>query len=250
MFNRILTIVVTFFIGISQLLSQDVEEIVAKVMETRGDYSVYKNLNSLLVSGTQSQMGMNIPFKMCYKKINDKKAKYFLESEAMGSKQQMGTNGDTLWADIQGLQIIPKEYEEQFISQISQIKGFAETPLLKYKEKGHKLELSGIVNEDGRDAYTLKLIQDEGREIFLYVDKNNYELFKLWFNMPGENDQEVEVEMNYSDYKKINGFSIPHKMSLKTGDFGTMDIILEKVEFNPVLDDAMFNVPKEEAKTE
>jgi|GEM_PF-4834705 len=250
MYSKILTIVLSIFFSFSQVFSQDVDEIINKTIAARGDVATYKNLNTLIMSGSQSQMGMNIPFKLCIKKVDDKKTKYYLESEAMGSKQQMGSDGDTLWANVGQLQIVPKDYAEQFISQIAQIRDFAETPLLRYKEKGHKIELSGSVNEDGRDSYTLRFIQKDERESILYIDKNNYELFKIWAQMTGQNNEDIEIEMNYSNYKMVNGFSIPHKMVLKMGDYGTMDVTLEKVDFNPVIDDAIFNVPKEEKKAE
>jgi len=245
MFLRILTIALTFFAGITQLLSQDIDEIVNKVLLARGDVAAYKNLKTLILKGTQTQMGMNVPFTLYMKKINEDKEKYYLESEAMGTKQQMGYNGDTMWVLAGQLQIVPKEYEEQFLPQISQIKNFTETPLLSYKEKGHKLELSGSVNEDGRDAYTIKFLQKDERESFLYVDKTNFELFKIWASMEGQDGNEVEIEMNYSDYKKINGFSLPHKMVLKMGEYGTIEFSFEKIEFDPVIDDAIFNPPKE-----
>ncbi|MFH1050103.1 MAG: hypothetical protein V1779_04125 [bacterium] len=247
MFIRILTIVVTFIVTISQVLSQDVEEIIKKTLEARGDVATYKGLTSLIMSGTQFQMGMNIPFKLYVKKINEKKSKYEFESEAMGSKQQLGYNGDTMWVYAgPEIQIVPDEYVEQYLPQISQIKDFAETPLMKYKEKGHTLELSGSVNEDGRDAYTLKLIQNEERESYLYIDKNNFELFKIFATMPGQDGEDIEIEMNYSDYKAVNGFKLPYKMVLKMGELGTIEMMLDKVEFNPVIDDSIFQVPKEQ----
>lgn len=251
MFLRNLAIVVAFVISFSQVYSQSVDEIINKVIEKRGDEAKYKALNSIIFQGSQMQTGMSVPFKLCIKNMNDKVTKYYLESEAMGSKQQMCFNGDTLWAFVGQLQAaaakdVPEENIKGFIQQITQVKDFAETPLMKYKEKGHKIELSGSVNEDGRDAYTLRLIQKEEKESYLYVDKNNYELFKVATTMKSQdkNGEEIDVdlEMNYSDYKDVEGFLMPYKMVLKMGEFGTIDITLEKIEFNPQIDDEIFKV--------
>jgi outer membrane lipoprotein-sorting protein len=259
MFLRKLTIVLAFVISFSQVYSQSVDEIINKVLEKRGDVAKYKALNSIIFQGSQMQTGISVPFKLCIKDMNNKVTKYYLESEAMGSKQQMCFNGDSMWAFAGQLQTasakdVPEDNVKGFIQQISQVRDFSETPLLRYKEKGHKIELSGSVTEDGRDAYTLRFIQKGEQESYLYVDKNNFELFKIAATMKSQdkngNEIDVDLEMNYSDYKDVNGFTIPHKMVLKMGEFGTIDITLEKVEYNPVIDDAIFNVPKVEKKTE
>lgn len=259
MFLRKLTIVLAFIISFSQVYSQSVDEIINKVLEKRGDIAKYKALNSLIMQGTQVQTGMSVPFKLCIKDMNGKVTKYYLESEAMGSKQQMCFNGDSLWAFTGQLQVasvkdVPEDNIKGFIQQLTQVRDFSETPLMRYKEKGHKIELSGSVNEDGRDAYTLRFIQKEEQESYLYIDKNNFELFKIAATMKTQDkngeDIEIDIEMKYSDYKNVNGVLIPHKMVLTMGEFGTMDITLEKVEFDPQIDDSMFYVPKEEKKTE
>ena len=240
MFIRILAVALSFLFSISQIFAQDVEEIIKKSMEARGDLNTYKNMTSLTISGQQSQTGMSIIFHY-YMKDNKK---FKLESEAMGQKQTMAYDGDTMWVESGGqLQIIPEEHAEKYLPQLKQMQGFISGPFMKYKEDGKEIEFSGNVKEDGRDAFTLKLIDDE-KELFLYVDKNNYELFKIWTSVTGQQGEETDVELNFSDYKKVNGFSYPHKIDLVMGEGGTIGIIIEKIEMNAKIDDSVFEAPK------
>lgn len=238
MFTRILIIVVSILFGFTQIHAQDVEEIIKKSLESRGDVNVYNTLKSLSFSGKQSQMGMNSPFTYT---VKDKKCRF--ETEAMGSKQTLGYDGDTLWADVGGqLQIVPKEYTDKVLPQIQQIQNFIEGPLLKYKEEGDKIEFSGNVSEEGKDAFVLKLISDE-EESFLYIDKATYELFKIGATVKGKDDQDMDVELKYSDYKKVNGFSFPFKIELIMGEGASTVIDIEKIEINGNVDDKIFKAP-------
>jgi hypothetical protein len=55
---------------------------------------------------------------------------------------------------------------------------------------------------------------------------------------------EVEVESTIGDYKEVGGLLIPH--SIQNGAKGRpekQDIVIDKIELNPPLDDARFKMP-------
>jgi outer membrane lipoprotein-sorting protein len=243
MFLRVFIIVLSVFFGYTSMFSQNVDEIIQKSLATRGDTAAYNKIKSMIIMVHQSQMGMSAPIKY-YRK--DKKCR--LETEAMGTVSIYGYDGDSLWVKQGGqMQVVPSEYIEQVLQQLQQIEHFIKGPLVDYKEKGHKIEYSGTVNEEGRDCFTLKL-KDEDNESFLYIDKNTYELFKIWVSVKGQNDETIEVELKLSDYKKVNDFSYPFKMSLKIGEQGTTEFAIDSLEINTAIDDALFKIPKADIK--
>jgi outer membrane lipoprotein-sorting protein len=249
MLNKIFALTIGLFFGFMQIFAQEAEEIIKKSLEARGDYNTYKDVKSLIIIGSQSQMGMSIPFSYYMKQIDEDKSKYRMESEGMGSKQVLAYNGDSVWIESGGnLQVVPDEYVEQILPQIKQIQGFVSGPLLNYKEKDYKIEYSGSVKEDDRDSYTLKMTDENDEETYLYIDKNNNELFKLWTTTTGRDGEPMEVTLRYSDFKIINGFALPHKMDLTVGEFGTTNFKIDKIEYNPVIDDSIFDAPVEEAE--
>jgi outer membrane lipoprotein-sorting protein len=243
MFSRILTIAITIVLGFISINAQTLDEIIEKTLKSRGNVALAENLKSIVLTGNQTMTGMSVAFTY---KMKDNEM-YFFESEAMGQKQILGIDHDTAWQNTGGVtQFIPKEYIEQVISQINQFENFVRGPFLK-KEKKDKFEYSGIVTEDERESYTIKLIQEgEERESYLYIDKNNYELFKLWAQTQDEQGNTVDIELRLKDYKDVSGFKYPHLVEMVMGDYGTQVITFEKIEVNSPIDDSIFKAPKTE----
>ncbi|MFC2130806.1 hypothetical protein ACFLSQ_05180 [Bacteroidota bacterium] len=241
MFIRILAVAISFLISISQIFAQDVEEIIKKSLDSRGNLKVFTEAKSMIITGDILQMGMNIPFKYYMK---DKK-KYRFENEMMGQKSIQAYDGDTLWMSAQGkIQLVPEQYFEQVLKGIKQTEGLIKGPLVNYKEKDNEVEFSGNVNEDGRDSYTLKYIDNENDiEGYLYVDKNTNELFKLWQSVETPQGEETEVEVKFSDYKDVNEFKVPHKINIQQGEQGTIAYSIDKIVIGVQIDDSLFVKP-------
>ena len=243
MFSRILTLVITVVLGFFTINAQTLDEIIEKTLKSRGDVSQAENLKSMVLLGSQTMSGMSVQFT--YKMKDDKM--YFFETDAMGQKQTIGVDNDTAWQNTGGVtQLIPKEYNEQVIVQVKQFENFVRGPFLK-KEKKDRFEYSGVVTEDERESYTIKLIQeDDERESYLYIDKNNFELFKLWAQTTDQEGNPMDIELRLKDYKDVSGFKYPHTIEMVMGDYGTQVITFEKIEANVPLDDSIFKAPKTE----
>ncbi len=240
MFIRIIAIALTLTFGTLQLFSQNAEEIIKKSMEKRGDYEAFKNLKSYKIKGKQTAMGMEIPFTFYYKAPD----KMRQESKAMEQEQITGYDGKQMWQSAQGqTQAVPQQYTEQAVESLKQIPNFLVGPLADYKEKDKEIEFSGATTEDGRKAYTLKMEKNDG-ETYAYLDKNNYQLFKLFAQVENEKEKKtMDVEISFSDFKEVNGFSVPHKINVAAGE-QKFAYIIDKIEVNPKLEDSLFSIPK------
>jgi len=239
MFFRILTIALTVLISSVQVFSQNADEIIKKSIATRGDINSFKNLKSYKVDAKISVMGMEIPLTY-YHKAPDKMRQ---ESSAMGRTQIVGYNGKDLWQQANGQTMkIPDSLVEKSLAQTNQFESFLKGPFVDYKKKGRKIEYSGKVTEDGRKAYTLKMIDKDKNESYLYIDRNNYELFKIWASVKGPKGN-TDIELKFSDYKKVGKFTIPYKITIKAGKVQQV-FTIDKFKTNIKLKDSLFDMPK------
>lgn len=112
--------------------------------------------------------------------------------------------------------------------------------LYDYAAKGSKVELLG---KDG-DAYKVKLTTKENVETTYRIDSNTY-LVKSIEQKGKMQDQDVDVTMQYSDYRKTDvGYVIPYAIDLDFGGQFQLGIAVKKVELNKTIDPAVFAMPK------
>lgn len=105
---------------------------------------------------------------------------------------------------------------------------------------GTKATLTGIESVDGAEAYRIDLTLPSGSKSTLYYDrKTGLKMQELEsIESPQGN---VTSTTKYLDYKEINGVKIPHTLSQNQGAM-SFKFELLKVEINPVIDDALFNL--------
>ena len=127
-------------------------------------------------------------------------------------------------------------------------------PLVDYKDKGNKVELIGKEPLEGTDAYKLKVTLKNGDVRYFYLDADSFLELKMESKRINQQGTEVETFINIGDYKEVDGLIFPY--SFEAGAKGhpeTQKITIEKIELNPVIDNARFKMPevkKVEAKPE
>src|SRR5262249_13201870 len=116
-------------------------------------------------------------------------------------------------------------------------------PLVDYKSKGYTVELVDKEKVEGSDAYKLKVNLKNGSVRYIYLDADTM----LEIKNEGKRmvrGSEVEVESTIGDYKEVGGLLFPY--SIQSGAKGhpeKQNIIVEKIELNPKLDDARYKMP-------
>jgi outer membrane lipoprotein-sorting protein len=114
--------------------------------------------------------------------------------------------------------------------------------LWNYKEKGHQLELDGIEEIEGTEAYVLKLTKKNGNIDYYYLDKDSYLIVKLKTKTI-VNGSEMEVEALMSNYQDVDGYLAPFTLEQKMAGQSIFTMMLEEVKFNVEIDDAIFSKP-------
>jgi len=131
-------------------------------------------------------------------------------------------------------------------------------PLIDYAAKGNKVELEAIERVEGNDCYKLKLTLKSGAVTHAWIDAKTFLEAKMEGQPKTLDGVSHPVEVYYRDYRNVNGLQIPFVLEtqvqpVKTGQRQTSaqseKTVIEKVNINPKLDDALFTRASLEPKT-
>jgi hypothetical protein len=153
------------------------------------------------------------------------------------------TNGKDGWKvspfeDDMQLKDLPDDVTADAIEQAD-----IEGPLVDWKAKGHQLELVGRETVNGHETYKLKLTLKTGGVRYEYIDvATHYELRLDSTRQVRGHD--VRFETTFADQQKTAGVSFPRKLEVAAeGRAQRLRIVVDKVEVNPPLGDALFEKP-------
>lgn len=117
------------------------------------------------------------------------------------------------------------------------------TPLLKYKEAGAKIELTGKDKVGSRAVYVLQYTPKTGSASRQFFDAETYLLLRVVMRVDlAELGGEVEQTTDLSDYRDVDGVKMPFSAAV-ANPVQTVTITLTKVEHNKPIDEAMFSRP-------
>ena len=121
--------------------------------------------------------------------------------------------------------------------------GDFEGPLVDWKAKGHKIELTGQEDLGGRPAYKLKVTLKSGGVRYDYIDAKSMNLVRT-DSTRQVRGRSVQIQTTFGDFKKTDGLLFPRWVEVAAaGRPDTMRIDVETVEVNPSLSDARFAMP-------
>jgi outer membrane lipoprotein-sorting protein len=231
------------FLSTLNASAQTVDEVIAKHVQARGGLEKIKAIKSAKVTGKLVMQGIEIPVIIQQKRPN----KMRLDATFQGKSLVQAYDGATAWKidPFQGTSEPEKsagEEEKQTIEQ-SDMDG----ALIDYKVKGHALELVGKEDVEGTPVYHLKLTKKSGDISHIFIDAENYLEIKSTAKRktPGG---EMEVETFYGNYKPINGLIFPFSIEAKVGGQVVQNIVVEKMELDLAIEDAIFKMPVKEEK--
>jgi len=117
-----------------------------------------------------------------------------------------------------------------------------EGPLVDWKAKGHTLELLGRETVGGAEAYKLKLTLKSGAVRYEYLDVRTLHHVRS-DSTRQVRGRSVQIETTFADFKKTGGILFPRRVEVRAaGRPERLSVTVEKVEVNPPLDDARFEL--------
>jgi outer membrane lipoprotein-sorting protein len=114
--------------------------------------------------------------------------------------------------------------------------------LWNWKEKGHMVTFEGSEDMQGTPSYKIKLVTKEGDTFTYYLDADSYTILRTNTKMKVMGN-EMETDTYTSNYMMVNGIAIPGKIETKMKDQLMATLVVDTVELNIDLDDALFEKP-------
>ncbi len=217
-----------------------VDQVIAKNIQARGGMDKLKAVNSMRVTGKITTQGMDLPMVLEEKRPHN----FRMEFTVQGMAIVQAYDGKTGWIvmPLQG----NKDPQPMSPDDLKNAEDQADIDgvLVDSAQKGHKVELVGKEPVEGTDAYKLKVTMKSGDVRYIFLDADSF----LEIRTEGKRTvrgTDMEFESSIGDYKEVEGLMIP--FSVEEGPKGGAQrakITFDKVEINPVLDDARFKMPE------
>lgn len=220
--------------------AQTADEVVAKHIEAMGGAEKWKAIKSLQMNNKFSVQGMDIESKTTI--VAGKSLR--TDVSVMGQDIITAVDGETGWMQrpaMMGGTGEPEDMPGALIKETLKQTNLGGS-LLNYKEKGSTIELVGKEKLDGADVYHLKMTEKNGEITNLFVSASTYYTLKSAGkrNVQG---QDIDAEVNFSNFKQIDGLTFPFTMETPSPMGGTMTIETDSIKLNPTIDEAIFKKP-------
>jgi outer membrane lipoprotein-sorting protein len=116
-------------------------------------------------------------------------------------------------------------------------------PLVDWRSKGSRIELVGREAVEGRDAYKLKVTLRSGGLLTAWVGAESANLVRTEATRRFR-AKPVRIETTFGDFRRTGGILFPHRVEIRAaGRPQILRIVVDKVEVNPPLSDALFVPP-------
>jgi hypothetical protein len=116
-------------------------------------------------------------------------------------------------------------------------------PLVDWQEKGHKVELMGLEETEGTEAYKIRIELANGDVRTYYLDSEYFIAIKQEGKTMVQGN-EMEFETIFSDYKEVGGLMFPHSIESRAkGSPEGQVITIEEIEVGVDLSEDLFTMP-------
>lgn len=213
------------------------EQVLEKHYEAIGGLDDWKDLESFRATGMMSlpAQGLELPFTMVAKRPN----KIRIEFTMQGMTGVQAYDGSTAWMHVPFMnQPEPQKMPEGMADGLKQDADI-DGPLIGYEEEGTQLELMGMEETEGTQAYKIKVTRKNGDVHYYFLDAEHFIPIKIEGTRT-QMGQEIQFETVLSDYKEVGDVVMPYSIQNQPG--GPM-IALERIEMNVPVEDSHFSMP-------
>jgi outer membrane lipoprotein-sorting protein len=229
--------------GSAQTPSAD--EVVNRYLEELGGFKKLRAWKGMMGRGKfilVAQGGSEVPVTWWFKPPNKQR----MEMTVQGQQVIYATGGAVPWyCDPTRGVSLPTPLPEEQAREAN--KNDDEYPFIDYKEKGHRVELLGKEEFEGREVYKVKLVRRNGSESTHFFDtETGRELGYVTIIKRGKAD--VVQEAIERDFRRVDWLLMPFDIEIKLNGQTVRKIVMETIEVDPDLDDSLFEMPSGEKK--
>lgn len=230
-----LFVLTTLFLSSYALIAQTTaDEIINKHIDAIGGAGKWKEIKSMVIEGTMNVMGNDVSLKIFQLNNEGSRVNYLIG----GLENYIITTpkGGYTYMPIQGMQKPEPMTADDVKESLDDLD--IQGNLVDYKAKGHNVELLGTEDLEGTECYKLKLIRKNSGEQTVFIDKSSFLILSTNSKRKAMG-QEMEMKIDYSDYRDVAGVKLP--FSIGQG-FGTM--VVTSIKVNEAVPAETFVVPK------
>lgn len=219
------------------LTAQSADEILKEHFAAIGQDNILK-VTAQQLSGKMIQSGIEIPFIQ----MSKRPAKVRVEGTFQGLTFIQTYNGQEGWSlnPFAGV-TDPQQMTEDDLKGM-RYQADMDGMLWNWNEKGYAVTFDGKEDMEGTSCFKLRLDTKEGDSFTYYIDSDSYILLRTNTKMKIMGN-ETESDTYYSNYSMIEGIAVPGKIETKMKGQLMGTLVIEKVELNVELNDALFEKP-------
>ena len=227
------------------IVALSADQIVERNIAARGGLAAWRKIQTIVWTGhieTASATAPMLPFALEMKRPN----KTHFEVDAMGDRSARIYDGTHGWKIRPGrgaqLDLKPFTLDElKFAHDAPAIDG----RLIDHEAKGIAVEVDGVEELDGGEAYRLNVTLPSHSREHLWVDAHSFLEVKSEHEVRTAAGLTVWVPMFYRNYQTVEGVKIPFTVETGTGAGNAADkLVIQRVVINPPLDDQVFAKPE------
>lgn len=228
---------VLFLVLGTTLPAQSVDEILKEHFSAIGQDNLLK-MNTQRLSGKMIQSGLEIPFIQ----MGKRPAKVRVEGTFQDLTFIQTFNGKEGWSINPFAGVTdPQQMTEDDLKSMH-YQADMDGMLWNWKEKGYTVTFDGKEDMEGTSCLKLKLDTKEGDAFTFYIDSDSYIILRTNTKMKIMGN-EMETDTYYSNYSMVEGIAVPGKIDTKMKGQLMGTLVIDKVEMNIELDDALFEKP-------
>jgi outer membrane lipoprotein-sorting protein len=216
------------------------DQVLANHYEALGGLDAIKGMDTATFVGRMAMgPGAEAPFKMFFKRPMRAR----LEFTMQGMTGVQAYDGETAWMVMPFMGKSDPEVMAEDQAKNMQEQADIDGPLVDWQEKGHTVELIGMEDVDGTEAYKIKVDLANGDVRYHFLDSEYFITIKQEGKTMMQGN-EVEFETILSDYKEVGGLMFPHSVESKPmGAPEGQVITIDEIEVGVEVSDDIFAMP-------
>ncbi len=215
--------------------SQTAKEIIQKMVEATGGKKALESIDDSTVTGTMEliQQGLSGDITI----YNKEPSKIRMDIELMGMVITQAYDGNLAWWTNPQTGAT----EEMPANEAASMKRDAlpRDATFNPEKYGISFASKGKESLEGKDHYVVEQTYADGFKVSLYVDCATYLITKSKGTVSSEMG-DMEFEQFASDYKKVNGLMIAHKITSYMNGAEARILTITDVQYNTGLEDSLF----------
>lgn len=238
---RIPTFLVAILLLALPLAGQTLDQVLAQHFEARGGEARIRAVTSLRMEG-KSNAGD--PWELPFVLMQKRPGRIRTETKMMGQIVLQGFDGKNAWSLDPTSGKKDPEIQGEEVRRDQELQADIDGPLLDWKAKDHKVELVGKDDVEGTETWKIRILLKGGDIMHAYLDTDSLMIIKTEMKQIVRGT-EREFETYLGDYRKEGG--VYYACCLESGSKGSLrrsKTVIGRIQVNPRLDVALFEIPK------